>query len=230
MAEHPSTPGESLIPPQPVSQQGRNFAHRLSNLLDGQPKDDSTVKQAFAGLDSVFDLIAASLYSLAAMLVGEGEDSVNLVEHAVTHAEISACDDAEQARMSSRRALAVAAVELLERRQPGCLAAPTLPIAASSCIEDDDLDAAGAYGKQLQEMMGGPERDKVRAWLNDLPMDSRVIFAFRAVAGFTSTETASLLAAHAGPRAAWTAASVREVFRQGLCSLATQLIQATTPR
>jgi hypothetical protein len=230
MAEHPSATGKSLIPPKPVSREGRDFANGLSTRLDGQSKDDSIVNQAFAGSDPAFDRLAASLYSLAAMLIGEGEDTVNLVEHAVSHTEISACDDAKQAHMSSRRALAVAAVELLERRQPGCLAAPTLPVAASGCIDDDDLDAAGAYGKQLQEMMGGPQRDKVRTWLNNLPIASRVIFALRAVAGFTSTETASLLAAHAGPRAAWTAASVREIFRQGLCSLATQLIHATTPR
>ncbi len=50
-------------------------------------------------------LIAAGLYSLASMLVGEGEDSVRLVETAVATAEISACHDAKQARTNSRRAL-----------------------------------------------------------------------------------------------------------------------------
>jgi len=49
------------------------------------------------------------------------------------------------------------------------------------------------------------------------------------VAGFTAAETAGLLAAHGGPQATgWTADAVREFFRQGLCSLASQLIQAAS--
>ena len=76
-----------------------------SGLLDGQPKDEATVTRALEGMDEMLDLIAAGLYSLASMLVGEGEDSVRLVETAVATAEISACDDAKQGRQNSRRAL-----------------------------------------------------------------------------------------------------------------------------
>jgi hypothetical protein len=40
-----------------------------------------------------------------------------------------------------------------------------------------------------------------------------------------------LLAAHGGARAAgWNADAVRELFRQALCSLASQLIHATAGR
>jgi hypothetical protein len=40
-----------------------------------------------------------------------------------------------------------------------------------------------------------------------------------------------LLAEHGGPQAAgWNADGVRAVFRQGLCSLASQLIQASAAR
>ena len=38
-----------------------------------------------AGRNEVFDRIAAGLYSLASMLVGEGEDGVRLVEMAVAN-------------------------------------------------------------------------------------------------------------------------------------------------
>ena len=41
----------------------------------------------------MFDMIAAGLYSLASMLVGEGEDSVRLVETAVATAEVSVCQN-----------------------------------------------------------------------------------------------------------------------------------------
>ena len=98
----------------------------------------------------MFDLIAAGLYSMASMLVGEGEDSIRLVETAVATAEVSACDDAEQARRSSRLALCTAAIELLDRRDPGCLAAPKAWQHATTCIQDDDLDAGAVSSEELE--------------------------------------------------------------------------------
>ncbi len=77
-------------------------------------------------------------------------------------------------------------------------------------------------------MIAGPE---LRIWLAGLSDALRVIFVLRAVGGLTASETASLLASFGGPAAtAWTAEMVREDFRQALCSLASQLIQATTTR
>ena len=78
-------------------------------------------------------------------------------------------------------------------------------------------------------MIAGPDRDRVRNWLQSLPTAMRAIFVLRAVAGFTTTETAELLQAHGGPQAAgWGGDAVRELFRQGLCSLASQVLQAAT--
>ena len=57
------------IPPQSFPADAGAFY----GLLDGQPKDEATVATALEDLDDVFDLIAAKLYSLASMLVGEGE-------------------------------------------------------------------------------------------------------------------------------------------------------------
>jgi len=184
-----------------------------------------------AGRDEIFDRIAAGLYSLASMLVGEGEDGVRLVEIAVASAEVSVCHNPDEARKSSRRALSVAALDILSRRDPGSLAAPEGLKPAETCIEDDDLAAAGVSGDELERMIAGPDRDRMRKWLASLPTALRTIFVLRAVAGFTAAETAGLLAAHGGPRAAgWTPAAVGELFRQGLCSLASQLIQASSTR
>ena len=81
----------------------------------------------------------------------------------------------------------------------------------------------------MERMIAGPDRDRVRAWLESLPTALRTIYVLRAVAELTTAETAELLAAHGGPLAAeWTPDQVRELFRQGLCSLASQLIHATT--
>ncbi|MDE3187297.1 MAG: hypothetical protein KGM96_07210 [Acidobacteriota bacterium] len=231
MPEEPNAAKDSLIPPQPIPAEARVFSERMHDMLDGKPKDHAMVEKAFEGLDSVFDLIAAGLYHIASMLVGEGEESIRLVETAVTKAEVSTCDDAAQARRGGRRALCAEAIGILERRSPGSLAAPQASEQASTCIEDDDLDAASSYGEELEKMMAGSGKDRVRAWLESLPAEQRVVFVLRAVAGLTSAETAAMLVANGGPSAAgWTADAVREVFRQALCSLASQLIHATTAR
>ncbi len=224
---------DSLIPAPPIPEGGEAFSRQVHSLLDGQPKDEATVTNALAGMDEMLDAIAAGLYSMASMLVGEGEDSIRLVESAIAHADISACGgDARQARQSSRRALCSAAIETLAKRDPRSLAAAPRDLEpAATCIEDDDLSAAGISTEELETMLAGPNRETVRNWLESLPTETRVIFVIRAVAGFPSDETAELLAHYGGPDATgWTADGVRVIFRQGLCSLASQLIHATNSR
>jgi DNA-directed RNA polymerase specialized sigma24 family protein len=219
---------DNLMPAEPVPAEAHDFTKRMRGLMDGKPKDEATVAQAFEGMDEMLDRIAAGLYNLASMLVGEGEDSVRLVETAVANAEVSACHDPALARQSSRRALCAAALDILEQRQPGCLAPPPGLTPATTCIEDDDLDSMGESGKELLRMLAGPDRDRVRSWLTSMRTVPRTIFVLRAVAGFTAADAATLLAAHGGPEAAgWTTDAVSEFCRQGLCSLASQLIQAS---
>jgi hypothetical protein len=229
MSQQTITANDSLIPTKPIPAEAHAFSKRVHGLLDGQPKDDATVRQALEGMDGIVALMAAGMYNMASMLVGEGEDSIRLVETAIANAEVSSCNDPIQGRKSSRRALCTAALQLLEQRNPGSLAAPEGLEHVATCIEDDDLDAAGVSAEELESMIAGPDRDGVRNWLASLPTAARTIFVLRAVAGFTAAETAGLLAAHGGPQAAgWTADAVREFFRQGLCSLASQLIQAAS--
>jgi hypothetical protein len=222
---------DSLIPPQPIPAGAHDFSQRMHGLMDGRSKDDATVAKALEGFDEMFEVIAAGLYSLASMLVGEGEDSVRLVETAVANAEVSSCHSPQVGRRSSRRALATAALDLLVRRDPACLASPEGLEPAHRCIEDDDLTSAGISSEELENMIGGPDRDRVRNWLASLPTVLRTVFVLRAVAGFTAAEIAALLKEHGGPRAAgWTVDTVRETFRQGLCSLASQVIHASAGR
>ena len=231
MPQEAITSSDSLIPPKPIADGAQDFSKRVRGLLDGQPKDDATVAQALEGMDDIVELIAAGLYSLASMLVGEGEGSVGLVETAIAKAEVSVCHDPVVARKSSRRALCTAALDILEQRSPGSLAAPEGLEPAATCIEDDDMDAAGVSSEELERMIAGPDRERVRTWLASLPAAMRTIFMLRAVAGFTTAETVALLKAHGGPRAAgWSGDAVREFFRRGLCSLASQLIHSTATR
>lgn len=226
MVQSKSSPGESLIPLEPIPEEIGAFSKRVQGLMDGQPKDEVTVKKALEGMEEVFDAIAAGLYSLSSMLIGEGEESIRLVEAAIASAEVSACCDPAEARRSSRRSLASAALGRLEQRNPGCLAAPEGMKPAETCIEEDDLKAAGVSTEQLEQMMAGPDRERVRNWLAGLPALMRTVFVLRAVAGFTTAETATMLAVQGGRKAAgWTPNAVSEVFRQGVCSLASQVIQ-----
>ena len=221
------TTSDSLIPAQSVPQGAREFTERVHGMLDGQPKDEATVVRAFDGLDEMFDLIAAGMYSIASMLVGEGEDSIRLVETAVANTEVSSGHDPLQSRKNSRRALCTAALEMLAARDAASLAAPHGLEHAVTCIDDEELDAASVSSEELERMIAGPDRDRVRNWLESLPTAMRTIFVLRAVAGFTTAETADLLAAHGGPEAAgWSGDAVRELFRQGLCSLASQVLHA----
>jgi len=231
MPDEAATPHSRLIPPQPVPAEAEEFASRVHSLLDGHPKDGATVDRALEGMDAMFDLIAAGLYNLASMLVGEGEESIRLIETAVATAEVASTDNAQQARKASRFALCRAALDLLASRDPRSLAAPEIASGPVTCIEDDELDSVGVSAAELERMLSGPDRDRVRAWLAELPITLRTVFALRAVAGLSANEAASLLAEHGGAAAAgWTPASVREVFRQGLCSLASQLLHASTAR
>jgi hypothetical protein len=69
----------------------------------------------------------------------------------------------------------------------------------------------------------------VRGWLESLNTPVRTIFVLRAVAGYTTAETASMLSQYGGPAAkGWTAEPIRELFRQGLCSLASQMVKAVS--
>jgi len=229
MPEETSIPNANLISrQQPLAEGADEFVEKLHGLPGGPPKDEATVARAFEGMDGMFDRIAAGLYSMASMLVGEGEDSIQLVETAVTNADVSESLDAEEARRSGRAALVTAAIEMIADRDPERLAFPEGLEHAVTCIDDDDLDAAAEAREALERMIAGPDRDRVRNWLESLPAAMRTIFVVRAVAGFTAPETADMLTAHAGPQAGgWTADAVRELFRQALCSLASQLIHAT---
>src|SRR5215469_7213750 len=107
---------DSLIPKQPIPEGAEEFSKKVQGLLDGQPKDEATVAKTLGGMDAMLDVIAAGLYSMASMLVGEGEDSIGLVETAVAQTDLSACSDASEARKNSRRSLCTAAIEMIANR------------------------------------------------------------------------------------------------------------------
>lgn len=184
-----------------------------------------------ANWDGVLDQIAAEQYRIASMLLGEGETAIAAIEAVVAGIDLDSCADAADARHQARTLLAEDAIASLATHDPCSLAAPEAESGPVSCIEDDDLSAAGVTHAELEQMISGPQSHRLREWLEGLAPQLRVIFVLRAVAGLNSSEVAGLISRNGGDEAKnWTADSVRISFRQALCSLASQLIHLTAAR
>lgn len=228
MSPDPRSLEGKFLPEQPLHPEGAAFFSQISEMLDGQPKDPAAVEDALSGWDGVLEKIAGDLYQIGSMLLGEGEETIQLIEHVVANVDIPACSDHLDARHKSRLALGEKAIRILASRAPQSLAAPEADSGPVSCIEDDDLSAAGVTHAELERMLNGPENQHLRNWLESLPVSQRAIFVLRAIGGLSSIEVAVLLAEHGGPAAQdWTPDAVRSSFRLALCSLASQLIHST---
>jgi hypothetical protein len=87
---------------------------------------------------------AVELYQLAALLLGNEGDALDLVEQTVSQAEIDPCEQEDVAVNLARRQLVAAAVAKMKLIDPlAFIAPPSSDAAHVTCIEDDDLSAAG---------------------------------------------------------------------------------------
>jgi hypothetical protein len=184
-----------------------------------------------SGGDDLLARIAVDLYQIGSMILGEGEDTIGLIERAVVTTDVSSASTRGEARHNSRLSLAAGAIDILSQRNPQLLSAPESDSGPASCIEDDELDAAGVSHAELEEMITGSDSQRLRTWLEGLSPQLRIVFVLRAVAGLSSAEVGGLLAEHGGLTAeGWTPDAVRGTFRQALCSLASQLLHASNVR
>jgi hypothetical protein len=193
---------------------------------ESAPCQGEAVAALLDGMDNKLDAIAANLYNVASMLIGEGDVAVTLVEEALSSPEAAGCCDEAAMLKKSRKALCAAGVRALTARKPGSMDAPQGIAPMENCIDDDDLAAAGVPAELLEKMISGPDRGHLQSWLSGLPAIERAIFVLRAVVGLCAANSAKLLAANGGPAAqGWTQDGVRQILRQALCSLATHLIR-----
>ncbi len=178
--------------------------------------------------------MAAELFQLASLLVGDENRALQLIETSLATMAIDPCLDPEAAREQARARVVHGALAMLSQAQPGAFShVVELDAQHAPCVQDDDLQAAGITPAQLRawlEQQEKPElRRGLRAWLEDLPLVQRTIFVQRAVLGQGNEAAASLLREAAGREAGgWTPQRVSEVFRQALCSLASALAHAPT--
>jgi hypothetical protein len=173
------------------------------------------------------DRAALELFQIAALLLSDEDQAVTAVESAITESEIDPCDDPEGTRRVVHQRAIAAAIRLVAAGKEDQLSAPENSAELTSCLEDDDLSFAGISPSQLDDMIQGAGRERMRQWLEQLPPAMRIVFVLRAVSGLTGKETANLLIANAGPSAGrWTAEGVSATFRQALCSLTSLLVQS----
>jgi DNA-directed RNA polymerase specialized sigma24 family protein len=193
--------------------------------VDAQvPGTNAAVGQPGGCADSV-DLEAEvrELFQTAALLVGDETAALELVEQSVAAVEMDPCAEGEAARASYGR-------ELLERtlgRVASLYPRQMQPAAAAElggCVETDELEAAGITRHQLEEMLSGSSRRRMRQWLEGLGPVERVVFVLRAVLGRSSADSASLLSGSTG--AAWDTAHIGGAYRSALCSLASAMVQS----
>jgi DNA-directed RNA polymerase specialized sigma24 family protein len=170
---------------------------------------------------------AAKLFQTAALLLGDGDEAVRLVEETMSEAEVDPCADGSHATAVLQNQLVQAAIRELSRREPGSFAAAETGSGNTLCIEDDDLTSVGITSAQLSQLLLGEGRDQLRDWLEHLPPAQRAVFVERALLGQDNAATAQTLRVAGGETAAgWTPDKVSGVFRQALCSLANSLVHS----
>ncbi len=176
--------------------------------------------------------MAAELFQLASLLVGDEGRALQLIEGSVATMEIDPCLNPEAAKAQARTQVVRDAVAQLVAAQPAMFAQGAQAFAGHDpCIQDDDLQAAGVTPAQLRawvDQQGKPELQRgLREWLEGLPVAQRAIFVQRAVLGQGNEAAAQLLHEAGGEQGmSWTPQGVSDVFRQALCSLANSLAHA----
>jgi DNA-directed RNA polymerase specialized sigma24 family protein len=171
---------------------------------------------------------ALQLFQIAALMLGNEEEAVSLVEESVAKVEADPCAEGTLAYTEARTLLVRTAVQRMAGLYPGAFAVPTSQ-PADGCIETDDLGAAGLTGEQFGALISGAGRAGLREWLNRLAPALRAIFVLRAVAGQDGEQTAeSLRQSGATGANGWRRDQVGTAYRQALCSLATCLMSAQT--
>ena len=171
---------------------------------------------------------AVQLFQIAALMLGDEQEAVSLVEETVAKVEVDPCAEATLAYAQARSLLVQSAMQRMAGLYPEAFGVPAAePADAGSCIETDDLGAAGLTGEQFGALFSGAGRAGMREWLGRLAPALRAVFVLRAVAGQDGEQTAeSLRQSGARGAQAWRRDQVGTAYRQALCSLASCLISS----
>ncbi len=163
------------------------------------------------------------LFQTAALMLGDETAALELVEQSVAAVEMDPCADGAAARVSYGRELVQRALGRVAAQYPDQMQ-PAATIDLGGCVETDDLGAAGITRQQLEELLSGSSRQRMRQWLESLGPVERSVFVLRAVLGRSSADAASLLSNTTS--ATWNETHVGGAYRSALCSLASALVHS----
>ncbi len=170
---------------------------------------------------------ALQLFQIAAMMLGNEQDAVSLVEETVARVETDPCAEGTVAYREARRLLVETAVQRMAGLHPEAFSVPAAEAEDVTCLKNEDLDNASISTAQLGALLSGAGRAGMREWLDRLAPALRAIFVLRAVAGQDSEQTAeSLRQSGASGAHGWRRDLVGNAYRQALCSLATSLMSS----
>jgi DNA-directed RNA polymerase specialized sigma24 family protein len=193
-------------------------------FLKEKRMNDQDCSQAMVAGQLMAEDTALHLFQIAALMLGDEQEAVSLVEESVAKVETDPCAQGTQAYDEARTLLVHTAVQRMAGLYPEAFAVPTAQ-PPDGCI-DTDLEPAELTGEQIGAMVSGAG---MREWLGRLAPALRAIFVLRAVAGQDGEQTAESLR-QSGARGAqgWRRDQVGTAYRQALCSLATCLMSAQT--
>lgn len=166
---------------------------------------------------------ARELYQTAALFLGDEAEATELVEQTVATVEMDPCADGDAARIAASNELTRRALARVAEKWPAQMH-PSAAADLGGCVETDDLSAAGITREQLEDLLSGAGRMRMRRWLESLGPVERSVFILRAVLGRTAGDAAHMLTESTGD--AWTRDHVGGAYRAALCSLASSLVHA----
>jgi hypothetical protein len=148
---------------------------------------------------------------------------MQLVEQTVASVEMDPCADGDAARAAASRDLVQRALARVAALRPAQMH-PSAAADLGGCVETDELSAAGITRVQLEGLLSGTGRTRMRQWLEGLGPAERSVFVLRAVLGRSGAESERLLQQATGD--SWTEAHVGGAYRAALCSLASALVHS----
>jgi hypothetical protein len=171
-----------------------------------------------------FESVARELYQTAALFVGDEGEAMQLVEQTVANVEMDPCADGDAARNAANHDLVQRALIRVAALRPAQMH-PSAAADLGGCVETDELSAAGITRNQLESLLSGGDRMRMRQWLEGLGPVERSVFVLRAVLGRSRAESEHLL--HQATGDPWTEAHVGGAYRAALCSLASSLVHSS---
>ena len=166
---------------------------------------------------------AVEMYRFAALMLGNENEALELVETTVAQVDIDPCADPSAVKGLVRERVLYGALEIMHRHDPASFTVPSSSPRTDSCIDDDST--VPLSGEEISHLVESAGRGPLRAWLERLSQAQRAVFVQRAVLGSSNADTARAINRYSRP-SIWTAEAVSNLFRQALCSLASSLLHS----